>query len=154
MPTHHWGDKTFDWKGLDEAINFIHDYCTTYGRITVSSKEKWGNADIYIYLYNQYNSNLPQFILNIIHKYQIFVYRKAYDKALTRWPHLKKEIVGGMAQWELLEDVMVKHGLAQSFRSSECHDGKHEYNSKKYCKHCFVTPKILEEERREDDKQS
>ena len=46
MTHHDWSDKTFDWKGLNEAINIVHDYSLKYGRLGIHCKEKWGNAQI------------------------------------------------------------------------------------------------------------
>jgi replicative DNA helicase Mcm len=43
---HNWGDKDFDWKGLDEAITFIETNLVRWGRINVTqAKEKFGCYD-------------------------------------------------------------------------------------------------------------
>ena len=179
MPTHYWGDKDFDWKGLQEAIDYIHEYCVKYGSIEIFSKEKWGNADIYAGFWTgsilellyarQWHwtirkspdwlrdidfkfADLMSFlkITNLVHKYQHYIYRKAYDNALTKWPSLKKEIVGGMAHWELLESVMVKHDLTCEYKDDACHKKQHIFNADGYCIKCFIKIGVIEKDEDEN----
>lgn len=169
MSHHIWGDKTFDWHGLNEAIHYIDDFCTKYGFIQVTSKEKWGQADIYVYWWDgtiwslfytsrwwKMSKKWPGWLRSVdfklgdlltligvrrlVHAYQQFIYKLAYDRALNRWPHLKEEIVGGMAEWEVLEKVMVKHQLTKQYRGDDCHAGKHTFSKHNYCSKCYVTP--------------
>jgi len=116
---HTWGEEDFDWEGLDKAVSFIHANLLRFGRIEVrQSKEKFGTARIYCSLgfsqlhsithpghcYNRYpkwlwnldciyGSKLIPFLFNWwVVPYQKFVYRKVYQEACKRWPHLEKEI--------------------------------------------------------------
>lgn len=127
---HYWGDKSFDWKGLDEAIDFIDNNLVKWGRINVSqSKEKFGTARIYCQLgwyqflnithprscFNRY----PQWLWDIdckigtsivpilfnwfIVPYQKWVYRTIYKKACEKYPHLIEEICCMADYIELLD---------------------------------------------------
>jgi hypothetical protein len=120
VPAHMWGDETFDWASLEAAISLIHDACYNWGRLGVSSKEKWGCADIYVefwngsihsllypgYIFNYFPSFLMWLnsekitsfnnrigLVNLVHKYQGLIYRRAYEKALKKYPHIAKEIL-------------------------------------------------------------
>lgn len=44
MPTHYWGDTSFDWNSLYLAIDEASSIMRKYGRIGVHSKEKYGTA--------------------------------------------------------------------------------------------------------------
>ena len=47
MPTHYWGEKDFDWAGLDDALKIIVRYLRR-GRISIwQYKEKYGTIRIY-----------------------------------------------------------------------------------------------------------
>lgn len=45
MAYHEWGDESFDWKSLDEAIDMIYNFCWKYGRFSGQAKEKYGCYD-------------------------------------------------------------------------------------------------------------
>ena len=48
MSHHDWSDETFDWKGLNEAVDFLDKNLRRFGHIAVrQSKEKFGTARIY-----------------------------------------------------------------------------------------------------------
>lgn len=42
MPYHEWGDKDFNWKALDKAIEFISDRYQAYSQHYPIMKEKYG----------------------------------------------------------------------------------------------------------------
>lgn len=119
---HEWGDETFDWKGLDEASDYIAKYCKRWGRLGFSTlKEKygtlratpmWGTSPHSLiwpgYVYKKYpfqwmwvldvrlqvgKCKAWNAIAKLIIKWQHRVYGKAYRKAMYWWPHLKEEIV-------------------------------------------------------------
>ena len=52
MPHHDWSDKNFDWVSLNKAISTGDFIMTTFGRIGVHSKEKYGTARWDVYLFN------------------------------------------------------------------------------------------------------
>lgn len=116
---HDWSDETFDWEGLDKAVSFIHANLLRFGRIGVrQSKEKFGTARIYCslgfnqlhdithpgYVYSRYpkwlwtwdiyvGSRIIPFLFNwFIVPWQKLVYRKVYQEACKKWPHLEEEI--------------------------------------------------------------
>ncbi len=160
---HYWGDETFDWREFDEAITYIHVQLTRVG-FGVSSKEKWGNADIYAYAWGghifdllPYNFRRKYFpkalrtldfkfgdllsflkILPLINKVQYMFYRRVYRRAFKKWPQFKYELIGGMCQWEELKDLLIEHHMTAPYKSEECHEGKHIY-VKGYCKECYAS---------------
>lgn len=116
---HNWGDETFDWNGLDEAIDFIHTNLVRWGRIGVrQSKEKFGCARIYCsfgfnqlfsithpgYAYSRYpqwlwnwdcvwGSRIIPWLFNWwVVPYHKWLYRKVYELACKKWAHLTTEI--------------------------------------------------------------
>ena len=116
---HVWGDEDFDWKGLDEAIDFIHTNLVRWGRIGVrQAKEKWGCARIYCslgwyqlhsithpghcfsrypkwlwWLDCTYGSRIVPFLFNwLVVPYHKWLYRTVYKAACNKWPHLVDEI--------------------------------------------------------------
>ncbi len=133
MTHHFWGDDDFDWASLNEAITYICETCRVWGRLPVYGKEKWGNGDFYAYwwggtvtelvnpvvlgkigmpywLYEldlKYSHRVvkPLGIYRIFVKYQEWVYRRAFRQAIKRWPHIREELLGGMNDSELLEDL-------------------------------------------------
>lgn len=125
---HNWGEKNFDWAGLDEAIIYINKNLKKW-RISVrQSKEKYGSARIYCSL--GWNSLLSithpgycwypyprwlqwldifylsrfirklNFIIMPIHKW---AYRRTYKKACEMYPHLITEICCMADYVELLD---------------------------------------------------
>lgn len=120
MSYHEWGewpDKLF--RDVENAAQEIGDYCRKWGRIQVTStKEKYGSARVYChfglhqihsishpgYVYNQYpkwlwtldcnyGSKLLIPIQGIVVKWQTYIYNKAYQKALKKYPHIRQEIL-------------------------------------------------------------
>lgn len=130
---HYWGDEGVDWEGISDAADFLGDYCCKWGRFGGDTKEKFGRACFYArfglslhqLIYPRFvyfkHRDFPDWlwkwdiyyispVLNKLFgkpwaKYQEFIYRKAYEKALAKWPHLKKEILYGADYPELLEGL-------------------------------------------------
>lgn len=44
---HYWGDAGVDWDGINNAADFIADYCKKHGRLGGQSKEKFGQCRYY-----------------------------------------------------------------------------------------------------------
>lgn len=131
---HLWGEEGFDWKGLDDAINII-DKELRFWRIDVrQSKEKYGTARIYCSLgwtcllnithpgyfhygpYPKWLRNLDIFYLsNIVHRFNWLVvpihkwaYKRAYKKAVDKYPELINEICCMADYVELLDFYLDK----------------------------------------------
>lgn len=126
---HRWGEEGVDWQGIDEAAFWLGKNLARYGRISIGqTKEKFGEVRVYC----SFHSNLytliwpyermfypklnkfqlwldritiPEFACKLIFKYQKFVYRLMYKKAIAKWPHLKEEILSGADWWEYLEGL-------------------------------------------------
>lgn len=118
---HHWGGNFKYFGDVGEAADWIGQYCRKWGRINVAqTKEKYGTARVYCsfgwyqlhsithpgYHYSQYPKWLWKFDLKFLSKlvrpfnflivpYQMFIYRRAYEKAFQKWPLIKREIIGG-----------------------------------------------------------
>lgn len=116
---HQWGDKNVDWNGIESAASYLGSYCRRWGRFGGQTKEKFGTVRFYAhfgslslhtiiypgYYYSQFPTWLwkldIKFIGPILNKlfgkiffsWQKFIYNKAYQNALKKWPHLKEEIL-------------------------------------------------------------
>ena len=131
MKEHYWGDNTFDWKGLDDAGEYISCWLVRWTRLSVAQvKEKFGTLRIYcsfgwssfhaivwpqhmwVHKYWPYKLDLviSRFLMPIINRVMIPIQRKAYawryKKAVEKWPHLKDEIVSMADFGELFEGVI------------------------------------------------
>lgn len=129
---HSWGDENVDWKGIDDAGEFIGGWLRTWTRLNVSCiKEKFGTVRVYCGFgwHGIYSAWRPGYVwypkwwpmrldfwladtflwgqLNrLVVRLQQKAYAWRYKKAVQKWPHLYKEIVS-MADWrELLEGVV------------------------------------------------
>ena len=129
---HTWGEKDFDWKGLNEAIHYIADGLVFWGRVNIwDYKEKFGTARISCslgwhqllsithprshwnrypkWLWNldcRYGTRLIPFLFNwVIVPYHKWLYRKLYQNAVRKWPHLREEILCCADYDELLEGI-------------------------------------------------
>ena len=129
---HIWGTPGIDWKGINDAADWIGCFLVRWGRVSVTdTKEKWGTARVYCrfgwtqlhdithprYVYLQYPKWLIKadfsFFMPIISRtigrwivpYHEFLYRTAYKMAIKKWPHLKLEILNGADYPELLENL-------------------------------------------------
>jgi len=136
---HYWGewpDKLF--MDVEMAAQEIGDYCRKWGRIQVTqTKEKYGTARVYChfgihqlhsithpgYCYSRYPTWLWKFDCIYISKFfelirlnipivgfQKYIYNKAYQNAIKKYPHIREEILSD-ADWpEYIdgnEDIMV-----------------------------------------------
>ena len=127
---HEWGETGVDWRGINDAAEFIGEYCRKWGRIGTSSKEKYGTVRVYtdigyISLHSlvypgRVHNNFPSWLWNLDIDYigpalnKIFgrlfirwqerVYYKAYKKAIYKWPHLRAEILVCADHLDLLSD--------------------------------------------------
>jgi hypothetical protein len=129
---HAWG--TWEgFRDVEEAACQIGKFCRRWGRIGVSqTKEKYGTARVYChfgwhqmfsithpgYAYSRYwdwvwnlDVSITTKIFHVLRinalvlPYQQWIYRRAYDRAITRYPHIRDEILDG-ADWpEYLEGL-------------------------------------------------
>jgi hypothetical protein len=116
---HHWndGDKV-DWKGINDAAEYIGTNLAKYGRMSADYKEKFGTVRVYVifgwyqihsithprYHYSQYpkwlwhlDCNYGHYITAVLNlvaiPYHKFLYRLLYKRAVRKWPHLRDEII-------------------------------------------------------------
>ena len=117
---HNWGDEWFEKHGdeLYKAIDIIYNMTRRYGRFGGQIKEKYGTLRFYAFFYagglyalikpGYYYCHWPKWIwhldclmqarqpkwtIRLIRKWQHYIYRKAYDKAVAKFPHILTEIV-------------------------------------------------------------
>lgn len=115
---HCWGDKGVDWNGINDAAQYIHDYCVRWARLGGDYKEKFGTVRFYARFHCQLHDLIypgymwivwPQFmnlvdlyfyatrvfdpVRSVINWWQAKVYRRAYKNAVKKWPHLRQEIL-------------------------------------------------------------
>lgn len=129
---HNWSDKDVDWKGINDAAEYIGTNLVKYGRMDATHKEKWGTVRVYVSMgwfqihsithpqshYSQYPKWLWELdcshgdkitrVLNIVAiPYHKFLYRLFYKRAIQKWPHLTKEIIYGADHMSLLSDLQL-----------------------------------------------
>jgi hypothetical protein len=119
MSIHLWGEKDFDWDGLNAAIAFIAEGLLKR-RINVRQyKEKFGGARIYCSLgllsfeqllrpghcfsrwpywarwldYSRLAHVIRKVLNLVVYPYHCRVYREHYRLAVIMWPHLRAEIL-------------------------------------------------------------
>jgi len=128
---HSWDDPGVDWKGIDAAASYIGDFCRRWARLGGQTKEKFGQIRFYArfsnmslhgliypgYVYSQfpkwlwrtdisYITPVLEFLFGkLFHKWQTFIYRQAYKRAVKKWPHLRKEILSAADQDQLLKGI-------------------------------------------------
>ena len=129
---HSWGDKNVDWQGLNECVNYLDKNLRRWGRINVrQTKEKFGTLRCYCSLgwtcllnithpgyihyrpYPKWLRTFDIFVLSriipylnfIILPYHKWLYRKLYADMVTKYPHLRKEILCCADYRELLIDL-------------------------------------------------
>ncbi len=128
---HCWGDEGVDWKGINDAAEFIGTNLRRWGRIGVRDyKEKWGTVRVYCTLgwyqfhcithpgcgwsrYPQWlwvwdihhGSKIVALINPIVERYHAWLYRAVYRLAVKKWPHLKAEILTAADYDELLKGL-------------------------------------------------
>lgn len=132
MSYHDWSERDFDWEGLNGAVNYVSDYCKNWGRLGGQAKEKYGGLRFYChfghlslhtliyprYVYNQFPKWLWNLDCKVIGpvlrkvfekpfvKWQAFIYNRAYQGALKRWPHLAAEILCNADYPELIKGAI------------------------------------------------
>lgn len=122
-PFHEWGDEDFDWKGLNDAMNYFYKNCKRYGRVGLNLKEKWGTMRVgttcaffnewpihslikpgyYYYSWPRWmmiHIDYPLgriveklYIGRMIRRYQIAVVKFFWKRAAKKWPHIAAEIL-------------------------------------------------------------
>ena len=126
---HSWGDENVDWKGIDDAAEYLGTWLQKWPRISVLQyKEKFGTVRVYcsfgwhgIYSayrpgYVWYSKWWPirldfwladtlvwKFFNKIVVYLQVKAYIWRYKKAVEKWPHLRDEILGSADYGELFE---------------------------------------------------
>lgn len=126
---HSWGDKGVDWKGINDAAEYIGEWLKTYARMGVSQhKEKFGTVRVYCHFgwsgvysiwrpsYVWYPKWWPMrldfwlaetrafgWLNSAVVRLQQVAYVHRYRKAVERWPHLYREIVSAADYGELFE---------------------------------------------------
>ena len=130
-----WGNE---YNSLLDAIDTIYWWTRHIGRFGGQLKEKYGSVRFYAFfsdgtLYSlvkpgYYYYHWPKWVrwidyniirtvaiyiglLYIIHKWQRFIYRVAYKRAVDRNPHLRNEILVHADWWDLVEGI---HGFKHS----------------------------------------
>lgn len=137
---HVWGDEDFDWKQLSESIDMVDSFMRFWGRIGVSSKEKYGTARIYVtfwdgslhgMLYPGWcSSQFPKWlwkfdlfcigpfmrwtrVASLVNWYQKKIYGMAYRRAIKKYPKIKVELVID-CDWEDL--IPEREAIMQMYR--------------------------------------
>lgn len=110
------------------ACEFLERYCIRYGRLGGQVKEKYGTIRFYARFgafslhglmkpgYNYYT--YPRWLLHLdseyfeplinklfgrmLYKWQEYIYGRAYTLALKKWPHLRKALLCGADDPELI----------------------------------------------------
>lgn len=102
---HYWGE----WSQMKEKYGTARVYCS-FGLHQIHSITHPG------YVFNQYpkwlwvldchyGHRLLRLFQPLVIKWQTFIYRLAYKKALKKFPHIKDEILGGADYRELLKGL-------------------------------------------------
>ncbi len=131
---HDWSDESIDWKGINDAAEYIYMYLRRWRVPVRDYKEKFGTVRVYTGLYWERGWLLmhllkpghvywrfprwlrtvdywfPTHWLNpVIHPFYCWLYIRAYRNALRKWPHLRLEILCGADYSELLSEFGVHH---------------------------------------------
>jgi hypothetical protein len=119
MVSHYWGDSGVDWKGINDAADYLSGYCARWGRFDGQAKEKYGCVRFYVdigwfslltLLFPYYIPRwVPRWVTTVdyrvvqpvldylfgglIRRWQKFIYIRAYKNAMKKWPHLRGEIL-------------------------------------------------------------
>lgn len=155
---HNWSGDFKYFGEVGEAADYIGDFCKRWGRIFVSqTKEKYGEARVYCHFgglslhsflfpgWCYKRKGFPQWLWSLdiwylskvfglftrlgFGRYQQFIYRLAYKRALKKWPMIREEIIFGADYSELLEDLWTKEDLRKQrddwYKSYETYRDKH-----------------------------
>jgi len=116
---HDWSDGWPYFADVDNAARYIGLFLRKWGRVGVRDyKEKFGTCRIYLSLgweqlhsithpghcYSRYPhwlwildckylSKIVRLFNYVILPYHIWLYNKAYQNAIKKWPHIKEEIL-------------------------------------------------------------
>lgn len=136
---HSWYDKDadkVDWEGINDAAEFIHDYCIRWGRLGGQYKEKYGTVRFYpmwslslhhllypghcFYRWPKWVTTFDLYVFTPVcqklglsklwNAWQKKVYSDAYLKAILKWPHLRAEILCGADHVEYVKGVTRREG--------------------------------------------
>jgi hypothetical protein len=128
---HYWGDEEVDWDGINNAADFIYDFCVKWARLGGQSKEKYGQVRFYasfgLSLHSlcypgHYFYRFPKWLITadlfwitpacqklglsrLWMWYQSKIYRLAYKKAVEKWPHLRDEVLCAAGYPEFLVGI-------------------------------------------------
>ena len=128
---HSWGDEGVDWKGIDDAAEFIGVNLRRWGRVNVRQyKEKFGTVRVYCsfgwhkfhnithpgWCRGQYpdwlwhlDCDIGSLVIKpinyVIVPYQRWLYRLFYRIAVKKWPHLRREILCAADYSDLLKGL-------------------------------------------------
>ena len=127
---HTWGDESFDWKALSDAISVIEKRLSNARISIIQIKEKFGTLRCYCrlgwyqfqdithpgYSFNQYPKWLWNLdcivgskIIGLVNPLVLYwhkkVYRSAYAEAVKLFPHIRVEILCMADYSELLEGL-------------------------------------------------
>lgn len=81
MASHQWGDESFDWDSLNQAINYMTAYMKRWGRLGTHSKEKYGTARLYMWWYSG------------------GLFSLFYPAYVSYWPWADKKYIGKYLMW-------------------------------------------------------
>lgn len=129
---HYWGDDWDGWDDLSRVCDEMWTFTRRWGRLGGDIKEKYGTLRFYAkfhhmvhdliwpgyvycqwpkwlhflwswdcWYYDKYCSRLRYCIV----KYQYWIYRLAYRRALRRYPQIRKEILCAADYPELLAKI-------------------------------------------------
>ncbi len=151
---HTWSDETVDWNGINDAARYIGQTLRKRWRVGVRDyKEKFGTVRVYCslgwhqfhcithpgHVYNRwpkwlwrldchYGWRVCHLLNYIVVPVHCWAYRRAYQEAIRRWPHLRLEILHGADYTELLAPLGV-HRVRTGKNSYEIHIdwSEHDY---------------------------
>ena len=135
---HNWGDGFEYFNDVGEAAYYIGNFLRKWGRVGVrDTKEKYGTVRVYLSLgWRQlhcithpghcfsrypdwlwhldclYLSKAVRLLNCIVGPYHIWLYNKAYQNAIKKWPHIKEEILVMADFPELIDgndEIMAAH---------------------------------------------
>ena len=157
MPSHYWGDKTFDWNSLYEAERELRHIMIRYGRIGVHSKEKYGTLRFEIFFCDgtlhsithpgYVRSRYPKwlwcfdldyrplrFLTPLINFWQKLVLQYAFTVVCNKYPHIRDEIINDAPENILPCDLAIACAKMWSRSCSHCKKMSTIDNYK--CPHC------------------
>lgn len=141
MATHFWGDKDFDWEGLNKVMRYIYNYVYKRSLVRVSMKEKFGTIRYeWIFIPGEsvragFRITLPFFrrkskyikegmpiviwswydsiIARLWRRYGYWLLKRAIFKAVAKWPHLEDEIFEDAPEELIGEEIYSRYWVKQ-----------------------------------------